>query len=243
MVNKNETSSKAAILMLFVRFFVFPVLGLIFMFVITLISGNNNSDLSAYQDEYLFFSGIKAGMTGEEADLCAEDSNWLGGEFSEMAKESVGKMYWDEWYDTRDMHLTDGGDFFVNVRFNSLGTVQSIITRIEYDETLGIEKYEERVSHYYDEFYHMYDLWRFEEYTSDSYEFGFLKKKHTYYESSSLIYNINIHKCHLWLDEFNRQGYVLLEITNAYDSPNHPVYSLAFINFIAKDRDQGYYLD
>ncbi len=243
MENKNGTASKAGILILFIRFFVFPVLGLIFLFIVTLISGKNSSHLSAYQDEFLFFSGIRAGMTGEEADLCVTESDWFGGEFSEIAEESVGKRYWNEWYDPRDMHLTDGGDYSVNVRFNSLGNIQSIMTTIGYDENLGTEKYEERAKHYYDEFYHMYDLWRYEEHISDSYEFDFLDKYHTYYESSYFIYNINVHKCHLWLDEFNEQGFVMLEMTNAYDSPNVPVYSFVFINFIAKDRDQGYYLE
>lgn len=245
MKNNNSANSDYRPIISLLKMFVFPVVGLIFLFISSLfsVSENSYSQDPGYQDDHLFFSGIRAGMTGKETDSCLIESDWFGGKLSDCAKESVGQMFWDEWYDTRTFSLSDGGDLNVSVRFNSLGNVHSFISKITYDQSFGTEKYEERLKYYYEKFVNDYDLWQYEEYISDTYEFDFIPDNHTYYESTSLIYNINVHKCHLWIDKSNNEGFIFLEMTNAYRNPNVPVYSFVFINFVSKERDQGYYLE
>lgn len=127
--------------------------------IICLLTGcMSNGDEAYYHDDHLFFSGIKVGMSRDEAAASVKDSGWFNDSI-----ESIDV--------TVDSCLTDVSRYLENkdtlipvVSFSG-GKVNAVGAYINiYDG----EKADESFNTYYEKFISMYDLSNFEETVSDT---------------------------------------------------------------------------
>ena len=199
------------------------------LLIILFLGGCTNGDDVSYRDDHLFFSGIKVGMSLEEAKNSVKDSGWFGDLLDITGGIRTNLI-------DNVSYPTENGDSAVPVaEFNEDGVVNIIGSVIQLS---GKEDAEDAFLTYFDSFVEMYNLKDYEETVNETEPYldgtGYIYAVSDDHKYEELGYETADECYYFWTDEENRVGYGFYKMfyTHSEDPVRYPdVYHIGCVMF------------